>query len=160
MTEPSGQPWWLRPVSRLNALMLRAGVRIGSQHLLSVRGRLSGQIRNTPVSIVVVGGHRYVVSAEGLAWVRNARAAGSGELLRGRRRERVRLVELQPAERGPILRAFWEQVPAGRSFMTRLFGLEPKAGPDEFEAAAPRCPVFEIRPLEDAPGSVGSSLSA
>jgi hypothetical protein len=84
------------------------------------------------------------VSGEGLSWVKNARAAGSAELFRAGRRERVRLTELPPHERGPILRAFWHQVPQGRPFIARLFGLAPDSSADDFEAAAPRCPVFRI----------------
>jgi hypothetical protein len=142
-TDPA-LPWWLGPASRLNGLLLRLGVRIGTQHLLSVPGRKSGQLRSTPVSLVTLNETRYIVSGEGLAWVKNARAAGWGILLRARHRERVTLTELPPDERGPILRAFWQQVPAGRSFIARLFGLAPDASADDFEAAAPRCPVFRI----------------
>lgn len=141
-------PWWLGPASRLNMLALRLGARIGTQHILSVPGRRTGRLRSTPVSLVSLEGVRYVVSGEGLAWVKNARAAGWAELFRAGRRERVRLTELPPAERGPILRAFWSQVPAGRSFIARLFGLAADASADDFEAAAPRCPVFRIEPLE------------
>jgi hypothetical protein len=139
-------PWWLGPASRLNLLVLRLGLRIGTQHILSLPGRMTGRMRSTPVSAVTLDGVRYVVSGEGLAWVKNARVAGWGELLRARRRERVSLTELPPDERGPILRAFWHQVPAGRSFIARLFGLAPDASADDFEAAAPRCPVFRIGP--------------
>jgi hypothetical protein len=101
-------------------------------------------MRSTPVSLVTVDGSRYIVSGEGLAWVANARAAGWGTLERARRLERVSLTELPPAERGPILRAFWHQVPHGRQFIARFFGLAPDATADEFEAAAPRCPVFRV----------------
>jgi hypothetical protein len=101
-------------------------------------------MRSTPVSLVTVDGARYVVSGEGLAWVANARAAGWGTLERARRTERVTLAELPPAERGPILRAFWHQVPQGRPFIARLFGLPADASVDDFEAAAPRCPVFRV----------------
>ena len=82
----------------------------------------------------------------------NARAAGWGELLRARQRERVSLTELPPGERGPILRAFWYQVPAGRSFIARLFGLAPDASANDFEAAAPRCPAFRIDPPPETLG--------
>jgi hypothetical protein len=146
MTAPNALPWWLGPASRLNLLVLRLGLRIGTQHILSVPGRNTGRMRSTPVSLVTLDGVRYVVSGEGLAWVKNARAAGWGELLRARQRERVSLTELPPEERGPILRAFWYQVPAGRSFIARLFGLASDASADDFEAAAPRCPVFRIGP--------------
>ena len=128
MATNSALPWWLGPASRLNLLMLRLGLRLG-----------------TPVSLVTLDQTRYIVSGEGLAWAKNARVAGWGTLERARRRERVTLTELPPEDRGPILRAFWQQVPGGRSFIARLFGLAPDASADDFEAAAPRCPVFRIR---------------
>src|SRR5450759_1950391 len=142
-TDPA-LPWWLGPASRLNMLLLRLGVRIGTQHVLSVPGRKTGRLWSTPVSLVTLDGERYIVSGEGLAWVKNARVAGCGMLERSRRQERVTLTELPPEEGGPILRAFWHQVPGGRSFIARLFGLAPDASADDFEAAAPRCPVFRI----------------
>jgi hypothetical protein len=146
MTAPGTLPRWLGPASRLNLLVLRLGLKIDTQHILSVPGRKTGRMRSTPVSLVTLDGVRYVVSGEGLTWVKNGRVAGWGELLRARRRERVSLTELPPDERGPILRAFWHQVPAGRSFIARLFGLAPDASADDFEAAAPRCPVVRIGP--------------
>jgi hypothetical protein len=148
MPAPGTLPWWLGPVSRFNMLLLRLGLPIGTQHVLSVPGRKSGRMRSTPVSLVTLDGQRYVVSGEGLAWVKNARAAGWGELVRARRRDRVSLTERPPSERGPVLRAFWHQVPGGRSFIARLFGLASDASADDFEAAAPRCPVFRIGPNE------------
>jgi hypothetical protein len=101
-------------------------------------------MRSTPVSLVTLDGGRYIVSGEGLSWVANARAAGWGTLERAGATERVTLTELPPAERGPILRAFWHQVPHGRSFISRFFGLAADATADDFEAAAPRCPVFRV----------------
>lgn len=137
-------PRWLGPASRVNMWLLRRGLRIGTQHVLSVPGRKSGVMRSTPVSLVTLDGGRYIVSGEGLAWVANARVAGWGTLERARQSERVTLTELPPGERGPILWAFWHQVPQGRSFIARLFGLSPNATADDFEAAAPRCPVFRV----------------
>jgi F420H(2)-dependent quinone reductase len=61
---------------RLNVGMLRRGLRIGTQYLLSVRGRKTGELRSTPVSIATFGGARYIVAAfENAAWVSNVRAA-------------------------------------------------------------------------------------
>jgi Domain of unknown function (DUF385). len=125
-------------------LLLRLGLRIGTQHVLSVPGRKTGRLWSTPVSLVKLDGARYIVSGEGLAWVKNARVAGWGTLERARRQERVTLTELPPEDRGPILRAFWHQVPGGRSFIARLFGIAPDSSADDFAAAAPRCPVFRV----------------
>ncbi len=137
-------PRWLPLAARVNAQLLRAGVPIGSQVVLTVTGRRSGRPRSLPVSLVVVDGVRYVVSGEGTAWVANARAAGEATIERRRRRERVRLIELAAAERPAILRAFWHQVPHGRPFVARLFGLAPDATADDFAGAGPRCPVFRL----------------
>jgi hypothetical protein len=127
-------PWMVR----LNVAMLRRGLKVGSQHLLSVRGRRSGELRSTPVSIATVEGTRYIVAAfADAAWVGNVRAAGSGILGRGRSVESVRLVELPVEERGPVLRAFLQQVRGG----VRFFG---SADPDAVAAAADRYPVFRL----------------
>jgi deazaflavin-dependent oxidoreductase (nitroreductase family) len=123
---------------RLNVAMLRRGLKIGSQSLLSVRGRRSGELRSTPVSIATVDGIRYIVAAfSDAAWVKNVRAAGSATLGRGMNAEEVRLIELPVAERGPVLRAFLQQVRGG----ARFFG---SADPDTVVAAADRYPVFRV----------------
>lgn len=123
---------------RLNVAMLRRGLRIGSQYLLSVPGRKSGVLRSTPVSIATVAGNRYIVAAfADAAWVGNVRAAGRGTLGRGKAEERVRLIDLPVAERGPILRAFLEQVRGG----VRFFG---SSDPSVVTAAADRYPVFRL----------------
>lgn len=130
-------PGWM---VRLNVALLRRGVKVGSQHLLSVPGRKSGIERNTPVSIVIVGDSRYIVAAFAEAdWVKNARAAGAGSLGRGRHVEPVGLVELPESERGPVVRAFLEQVPGGRRFFD-----SPDA--EAVVASAGRYPVFRVTP--------------
>ena len=135
VSEAKPPPMW---IVRLNIAMLRRGLKIGSQHLLSVRGRKSGEMRSTPVSIAELDGSRYVVAAfSEAAWVRNVRAAKSGTLARGRSVEQVRLIELPVAERGPVLRAFLRQVRGG----VRFFG---SADPDVVVAGADRYPVFRL----------------
>jgi deazaflavin-dependent oxidoreductase (nitroreductase family) len=128
-------PSWM---VRLNVAMLRRGMRIGSQALLTVPGRRTGQPRSTPVSIATLDGNRYIVAAfPDAAWVHNARAAASATLSRGRMTESVRLVELPMDQGGPVLRAFLEQVRGG----VRYFGT---ADPDAVAAAAARYPVFRL----------------
>jgi len=132
---PKPPPAWM---VRLNVAMLRRGLRIGSQYLLSVRGRKSGVMRSTPVSLTTIGSERYIVAAFAeAAWVGNVRAAGEGTLRRGKAEERVRLVELSVSEREPVLRAFLEQVPGG----VRFFG---SSDPNVVSAAADRYPVFHL----------------
>jgi deazaflavin-dependent oxidoreductase (nitroreductase family) len=128
-------PAWL---VRLNVAVLRPGLGLGSQHLLTAPGRRTGAPRSTPVSIVTVAGRRYIVAAfADAAWVANVRAAGSATRRRGGETEAITLVELPVAERGPVLRAFLEQVRGG----VRFFG---RQTPDEIVAGADRYPVFGI----------------
>jgi deazaflavin-dependent oxidoreductase (nitroreductase family) len=131
-------PQWMMS---LNVAMLRRGLAIGSQYLLTVPGRRSGRPRSTPVSIAMVASERYIVAAfEDAAWVGNVRAAGTGTLSRGRRHEAVVLNEVAVDERGPSLRAFLEQVPGGVRFFDGRT-------PDAVVAAAPKYPVFRVSAL-------------
>jgi deazaflavin-dependent oxidoreductase (nitroreductase family) len=125
---------------RLNVAFLRRGLRLGSQYLLSVPGRHTGELRSTPISIATVDGARYIVAAFGdAAWVKNVRAAGAGVLARGGHQERVLLVELPIGARGPVLRAFLAQVRGG----VRYFGDQT---PDQIVEGAERYPIFRVDP--------------
>ncbi len=141
-------PRWLGPMNRAIVALQRLGLAIGTMRLLSVPGRKSGQLRTTPVSPLTVDGKRYVVAGlEGADWVKNARAAGWGLLARGRKAERVALLELPVEERGAVLRQFPLKVPHGVQFFKRLYGVS--GDPDEFAALAPWCPVFEVVTLRE-----------
>jgi deazaflavin-dependent oxidoreductase (nitroreductase family) len=133
----SPPPGWM---VRMNVAFLRRGLKVGSQSLLSVAGRKSGIARSTPVSIVTLGGVRYIVAAFSEAdWVKNAQAAGTGSLRRGKRVESVRLVELPVVERDEVLRAFLQQIPGGVRFFD-------PPDPDTVVASAGRYPVFRVVP--------------
>ncbi|HLU58616.1 MAG TPA: nitroreductase/quinone reductase family protein [Pseudonocardia sp.] len=139
-------PSWLPAANRLVRLVQRAGLRLGTIHVLTVPGRVSGAPRPTPVSPLTVDGRRYVVAALPQSdWARNARAAGRGELARGRRREEVTLTEVtDPELRRTVVRAFPTEVPHGVPFFVRL-GLVKSGDPDEFAGIADRVAVFELR---------------
>jgi hypothetical protein len=160
MTPSTGQPTlprWLKPANRILILLQRLGLAIGTMRLLSVPGRKSGQMRTTPVSLLVIDGQRYVVGGMLTAdWVKNAQAAKWGLLSHGRKQERVALIELAEDERIPILRAFPRLVPHGVSYFRRLYGLPSAAAalPDAFAALASRCTVFQIEaPPRNDPGA-------
>jgi hypothetical protein len=134
-------PGWLRLVNPINRFMLRRGIGPAPQHLLSIAGRKTARIRTTPVAVLAVDGERYVVAGfDGSDWVKNARAAGRGALVRGRRDEQVILTEVPVEDRGPILRTFARQVRGGAAFLT----VPGDASPEAFAAAAERHPVFQV----------------
>lgn len=143
MSEEVKLPRWLEVANPLIVALQRLGLAIGTMRLLSVPGRKSGKLRTTPVSPLTVDGWRYIVAGhEGSDWVKNVRAAGWGILARGRKEERVTLVELPVEERGPVLRQFPREVPHGVQFFRHLYDVSDE--PEEFAALAPRCPVFRV----------------
>jgi deazaflavin-dependent oxidoreductase (nitroreductase family) len=110
-------------------------------YLLSVPGRKTGRIYRTPVTLVEQGDRRWLVAPYGeRSWVKNARAAGSVELRRGRRTERVQVLELPPGDRAAVLRDYLRQVPFTRDF----FEAPPGAPLEAFAAEADRHPVFRV----------------
>jgi deazaflavin-dependent oxidoreductase (nitroreductase family) len=129
-------------------LLLRPLIRLGlvpHTYLLTVRGRKTGRRYSTPVRLIEQDGEgmRWLVAPYGeRSWVKNARAAGVVELSRGGRSERLRTVELPPAESAPILREYLRQVPITR----RFFEATPDSPLEQFVAEAPRHPVFRLEP--------------
>ena len=140
-------PWYLAHVNRVIVGLHRLGVPM-PMPALTVPGRKTGVLRSTPVSPYEVDGRRYVVAGYAESdWAKNARAAGRGELTRGRHRERVRLVALPVEERGRILREFPARVPHGVTMFLKA-GTVANSSPEAFAAAADRCAVFRIEPLD------------
>ena len=146
MPAPTGAlPGWLPFANRIVRVLYRLGIPLGDIHVLTVPGRRTGEPRPTPVSPLTVDHRRYVVAALVRGdWARNARAAGHGELARGRRRTRVRVVEVtEPGEKEAVLRAFPREVPSGVPFFVRL-GLVTGPDPDQFAAVAAEVAVFRL----------------
>ncbi len=136
--------WFTRNVfNRIVARSTRLGISLWGSRVLSVPGRVSGEIRSTPVNVLVVDGRRYLVSPRGEThWVLNVRAAGGCTLRVGRRIETVRLVELAVQDRPAVLRPYlqrwkWE---VGQFFD----GVGPDSRDDELLEIASNHPVFEI----------------
>jgi len=140
------RPYRRSPGRRLLNLVVRPLARLGltgpRTHLLTVPGRTTGRPWSTPVSLVEWQGERFAVAPHGgRNWVKNARAAGWIELRRGRRRERLRVVELAPDAVVPVLREYHR-----RSRLTRSFFDADGRSPDSaWLAEAPRHPVFLLR---------------
>lgn len=108
-----------------------------------------------PVNVLVLDGQEYLVAARGeTEWVRNVRAAdGQLALVLGRRRDERRGVEVPARDRIPVLRAYLERW----KFEVGAFfeGVGPDSSDAEFEAIAPRHPVFLV-----ASATSGSATTA
>jgi len=134
--------------NRVSALAFGAGVVPKRAASLQVRGRRSGKTISFPVVIAELTGERYLVSmlGSGANWVRNLSAAGGeAELVHGRR-EAVRLDEVEPAARAPILREYLRVAPGARPHIP----VDRKAPLRDFERIAADYPVYRIEPRSDA----------
>ena len=88
-------PWFVPILNIPAALLLKAGVPLGLNGLITIRGRTSGEPRTTPVAIIHVDGRRWIWCPWGEAhWVRNLRAAGEATITVRKREERIRATEL------------------------------------------------------------------
>jgi deazaflavin-dependent oxidoreductase (nitroreductase family) len=132
-----------RLLSSAIAALSRSGLSVWGSGILSVPGRRTGHWRQTAVNPLVYDGRRYLVSARGEAhWVRNLRAAGEGELRVGRRVQRVTALELDDAEKPPVLRAYLKRwgFEIGRFFD----GVDARATDAELLRTAGDHPIFLV----------------
>jgi len=148
-TPGPGPMRYIRPsrVDQWTVAALRKLVRLGigpwGARELLVPGRKSGKVRATVVNLLEVDGRRYIVAPRGTTeWVRNLRAARSGELRLGRRGERFHATELADDEKPPVLKAYLDRwaFEVGRFFE----GLHKGASVEELASVASSFPVFEI----------------
>jgi deazaflavin-dependent oxidoreductase (nitroreductase family) len=139
-------PRYLKPMNKVMMAVQKLGIPTGPAMVLTVPGRKSGRPRSTPMTPFEHDGGLYTVAGyPGSDWAANARAAGAGTLSRGRKSRRVKIVELNTAEAGPVLRSFAVKVPVGVGFAKRS-GLVDEGTPGEFAALAGQLAVFRFDP--------------
>jgi deazaflavin-dependent oxidoreductase (nitroreductase family) len=106
--QPYLKPSWL--ISRVvNPLLMRFSV----VPTLRVRGRKTGRWHSVPVNVLELDGERYLVAPRGETdWVRNLRAAGSGQLQYGRSTESFTAVEVLDEDKPRVIAGYlarWER---------------------------------------------------
>ena len=101
---------YLKPGWFIQKVMKPIMMRMGVTPTLAVRGRRSGQWRTVPVNVLEHNGARYLVAPRGnTEWVRNLRAAGTGELRRRGKTDRFRATEVPDAEKPPLIQAYLDR---------------------------------------------------
>lgn len=132
-----------RVINWVFTTMTRLGLGASYRHLLTVRGRKTGQLHTTPVDVMDVGGQRWLVAGYGPAnWVRNARAAGEVTLSRGGRQHRYAIAEPAPGEAVPVLRKYLTDIRVIRPY----FDATPASPDSEIKAELARHPVLRLIP--------------
>ncbi len=142
--------WFTRNVfNRAMRLFTKLGVSLRGSRELRVRGRKSGEWRAVPVNPLTIGDDRYLVAPRGTTeWVRNLRAAGTGELHLGRAVEVFVADELDDEAKPEILRQYLRHWKAEVGVF--FDGVGPDASDDELRAIAHGYPVFQIHPAPAA----------
>jgi deazaflavin-dependent oxidoreductase (nitroreductase family) len=141
-------PSWVPYFNPIARLLLAAGVPMGPDVLLTVRGRKSGLPRTTPVTVCENAGRRGLISPFGETdWVRNLRAAGRATIRVGRREEEVAAVELGPAQAIEFIRDVLAPHARRTRFGSWFVRTIDKIDIDHPEEAAVGRPVFEISPI-------------
>jgi deazaflavin-dependent oxidoreductase (nitroreductase family) len=140
------EPGWFTThvFNKVVAKATRLGLSVWGSRVLEVKGRKTGEPRQTPVNLLTLGDQTYLVAPRGEAqWVRNLRADGGQlDLLLGRKRTHYVATELGDEEKIPVLRAYlarWK-LEVGVFFD----GVGPKSSDDAVATIAPRHPVFAI----------------
>lgn len=150
MERTSGDEHYQRPgwfttnvFNRIVAALTRAGVSVYGSRVLEVKGRTSGQWRQTPVNLLRFDGADYLVAPRGQTqWVKNLRASGQGRLRVGRRTQAFEAVELADDDKAALLRAYLKKW----KFEVGVFfgGVGPDSSDEDLRRIAPDHPVFRL----------------
>ena len=131
-----------RIVNRAFGFMVKLGFGLSHNFLLEVRGRKSGRIYSTPVNVLKHNGKRYIVAPRGdTQWVRNVVVNQNATLVKGAKREDIRLHAIVAEAKPEILRAYLDRY---KLTVQRYFPIPAGSSAKEFEPLVRRYPVFEI----------------
>ena len=130
-----------RAANAVFGTMTRLGIGAGYRRILTVRGRKTGQLRSTPVDVVDIAGHEWLVAPYGVSnWVRNVRAAGEVSLTRRQHTERYRAEEVTGVGAVPVLRTYIGKVRVTRPYFDATAG----SSEEELLAEVTSHPVFRL----------------
>jgi len=135
-----------RFVNRVLGFLVKIGFGLAHNFLLEVQGRKSGRIYATPVNVLTHENKRYLVAPRGdTQWVRNVVVSQKGTLVRGAKRENVRMRAIADDAKPEILKAYVDRY---RLTVQRYFPIPAGSPLKDFEPLVGRYPVFEISSSE------------
>ncbi len=147
--DTAGAPGWVTVFNPFARLLLKAGIPLGPNGLITIRGRKSGLPRTNPVAIIEVQGKRWIWAPWGeVHWVRNLRAAGRATIRKHGRTDEVRATELNEEQRIGFFRddlgGLARSIPFGVWFIRTVDSVDL----NDPVAAAHGRPVFELSAIE------------
>lgn len=115
-------------------------------YVMTTKGRKTGQLHSTPVTLVEDGDKKWLVAPYGpVPWVLNARAAGRVTLSRGGKTLMYAIDELPAAAAGPVLKSYLAIATATKPYFEAT-----KDSPVEaFVREASRHPAFVLTRTTD-----------
>ena len=145
VSEHYQRPGWFTTnvFNRIVAVCTRFGLSVYGSRVLEVKGRTSGQWRQTPVNLMRYQDGEYLVAPRGeTQWVKNLRASGQGRLRLGGRTEPFSAIELTDDEKPALLRAYLKKW----KFEVGVFfdGVGPDSSDAQLREIAPDHPVFRL----------------
>lgn len=145
MAERYQRPGWFTTnvFNRIVAGLTRMGISVYGSRVLEVKGRKSGEWRQTPVNLLRYENADYLVAPRGhTQWVKNLRAGGEARLRVGKRTQTFTAAELTDDEKPPLLRAYLKKW----KFEVGVFfgGVGPDSSDEELRRIAPDYPVFRL----------------
>ncbi len=145
VSEHYQRPGWFTTnvFNRIVGVFTRSGLSVYGSRVLEVKGRTSGEWRQTPVNLMRYQDGEYLVAPRGQTqWVKNLRVSGQGRLRVGRRAEQFSAIELTDDEKPALLRAYLKKW----KFEVGVFfdGVGPDSSDAELRAIAPDHPVFRL----------------
>ena len=121
---------------------MKLGFGLAHNFLIEVRGRTSGRLYSTPVNVLDYEGKRYLVAPRGdTQWMRNVIVSREATLVKGTRREPVRLRPIADEAKAKILKTYLDRY---KLTVQRYFPVPAGSPTEVFEPLAARYPVFEI----------------
>jgi deazaflavin-dependent oxidoreductase (nitroreductase family) len=120
------------------------GMGLGFKHnyLLEVRGRKSGALYSSPIDLLEIRGHRFLVAPRGRTqWVRNAEAAGNVSLKKGSFRQSFAVHAVPEGDKPELLKAYLDSFKAE---VQRYFPVAAGSPVEAFAPIATNYPVFEL----------------
>lgn len=130
-----------RTFNRIYGFFSGLGIAFSYSYLLEVKGRKSGKIYSTPVSLLELHGKRFLVAPRGRTqWARNAEAAGEVILKRGKR-QRYHIRPLADVEKPEVLKAYLDSY---KSAVQRFFPVQAGSPTSAFAPIAANYPAFEL----------------
>jgi deazaflavin-dependent oxidoreductase (nitroreductase family) len=147
--KPADQPpLHVRLFSPVLKALVRVGVPLGFNGLMTVRGRKSGEPRSVAVAIIPIAGRLWVWAPWGeVHWVQNRRAAGRARITIRHKEQEVTATELNRAQRigffTDVLGPFARRLPFGVTFIRLVDGVNLNYPTQAAEGSR----VFELHPV-------------